>query len=658
MALQIRPVATLLSRVSFLWGLCLFCAIHWTASAQSLTKVKKLQEFQQRPPEFTEIKRVFVEEGTRLAAVLEHSPIVFTFLNKGEFRERLLQLRNSFVLSLESELKHLVENNLLEHEEAQDIRRSLWSGPAPLNVAFQRLYREGPGGLTADAFAENAGSFGDLPDVQDVGGQEFQDFLDASLADSPYSQYRPHNRFELLVDGVQLRESLFQVIDSAESFLNISQFTITSDRIGSEVLKRIVANQMRISPDELQAVLERKGWVTGEGVPNIQKHVLDVMRWYLAEHLRRMTNDLADDEIGRIFHEMAKPLQVHFVLDGAVNFLSLKNSFSIVSAVQKFGAKVHFVGGGSLTYLTNHSKIISNEHQALIQGNSLLDKSYAWNPEYLEWHDAGVLIKGQLVNTVNHYFFDLYNSLPFDDIDYFKDPDFYFPPANETPPADYRQGGRLVTHIHMNHHNMGKYIFAMSVAAARRQILAENPFFADSWHANIMREKARQFQLEGQSTAQCEAATPGDDQGRIVVVLTKYTDQPLVKLASDGLINGLLSSGVSVCKWDGAIHNQKAKAQGLEIREYKAETMMHLKVWSIDDSLAYIGTANWLARSRAGILGDLEVGLLTNDPKFVGEIQDQILWKDIASSEPTTKSKWNTLMVPVHWIFSRLFKLL
>ena len=586
---------------------------------------------EQLPQNFAEIKRLFISEGARMAAAMEQSAALFSFLSKKEFRELLVRLRGGSVTSIQEKLESLLNKNVITYEESQEIRQSLLLPPAVLRTTFDRLYGEGPQPLREQVSPEDLNGPGDMS----VGSMEFQRYLDVILSGTLYHQYRPHNRFKLLVDGIELRQELFKVIDNAKSFLNISQFTITGDRIGREVLKRIVANQMGISPAQLQAVLEKKAWVTKEGWPDIQKHILGLKRWYLVEHLRHLSGRASDSEVNSAYSEArANPLQVHLLLDGVqALMLRLKDSFSVVEALRQFGAKVAYVGLGFIAYVTNHTKIISNEYQALVQGNELVDKTYGWNPRQLVWHDAGVLIEGQLVNLVNLYFFDQFNAVTLiGDIDYSKDRDFYFPPSNESPPSDFQQGGRLLTHTHLGRQNPGKHIFAISMAAARRQILAENPFFADRWHAEIIQEKAKQFQLEALSSSQCEASS--DQQKRIVVTMSKYMDQPMVEKASDSLIGDLLDSGISVCKWNGTLYNQTVDVQNLGAKMYHPEAMMHLKVWSIDDSFAYIGTSNWLARSRTADWGDLEIGLLTNDPKLVHEIQTRILLRDLSNSEP------------------------
>ena len=392
--------------------------------------------------------------------------------------------------------------------------------------------------------------------------------------------------------------------------------------------------------------------VNRKGYPDIQGHTLDLKRWYVADHLLLTDSSASNSRIEQLYAKSVKHLEVYILLDGIHDFFRMRSSIGIRRAFQNFGARIGFVGGGSLTYLTNHTKIISSEHQSLIQGNELVDKTYAWSPQQLEWHDAGVLIEGQLVNQVNRYFFDQFNAVASKNVEYNKHSHFYLPEENESPPSDFQQGGRLVTHSHMSTQNVNKVVLAIAIAAAQEQILAETPFFADLWHARLIQEKARQFQLPSLSVSQC---TPSSKNKRIAVTLSRYLDQPLVKISSDSLINSLLKSGVSLCKWDGARYNQAM--QGIENKQYQADAMMHLKIWSIDSSLAYIGTANWLARSRTTVLGDLEIGLLTNDPQLVQEIQERILLLDLKHSEPTQTSQWNIWATPIRWIFSDLLKI-
>jgi phosphatidylserine/phosphatidylglycerophosphate/cardiolipin synthase-like enzyme len=45
---------------------------------------------------------------------------------------------------------------------------------------------------------------------------------------------------------------------------------------------------------------------------------------------------------------------------------------------------------------------------------------------------------------------------------------------------------------------------------------------------------------------------------------------------------------------------------------------MHSKVFLGDDTLAYVGTANL---NRRSMVGDLEVGILTDDPQTVQDIR-------------------------------------
>lgn len=555
-------------------------------------------------------------------------------------------------------------------------------GGSPLRDAYQRLYGRPPEERVAlDLASKRYLAAFDLAVGGGSGGFGFRD----------------GNDLEVLVDGKPFREKVIGTVRGAERFVHVSSLHLAQDRFGKELAAELVGKKLGYADgDAFKAYLAAKGW-------DLTKDGDKIRRDYVQAKTGERPTDAA--EADRKFLELTKDFEVRLLLDFHTTRLSpIKNPDvgpgNVLPVLRSFGAQVSYLP--SFIFMVNHAKLIASDKQAVVSGGNFIDKVVNWDWGKVEFHDAAVAVKGELVNDLNRFFLLQYNrfldtnaiarwvdvpgqvlgayrNAGFDKVDLSRPaPDgtpYYFPPQE----AAGGSKARIVQTINGEARaSVNAKTLSKVIRDAERFIYLENPFFSDGAAAGWLIDKAESWKLREEKAKNGEvnegeavAATCDLDKiharpsGRgIVVVLPSKHDQPLVKVANDSLINPLLNAGVDVCKWDGALYNRRkeeaaAGATGelhdllrrdLE-RGYEDDAMLHSKVWSVDGKLGYIGSANLTVRSQKG---DLELGVMTSDPEVVREIDTRIMRLNVWNSRPTQARKVNYLWWPVRMFLTRV----
>jgi phosphatidylserine/phosphatidylglycerophosphate/cardiolipin synthase-like enzyme len=479
-----------------------------------------------------------------------------------------------------------------------------------------------------------------------------------------------HNRFRYLNEGSELRNAVLETIRSSEKFVYLSYFELFPDRIGHTVAGLLIARRLGFrAPCEIDQVLNTLGFprlLNGNDCADAP-----VVTGPLASEAFAFPGKdklLANVESLKARHPHRSAVAIKLYLDDFKQLERKLTEAGIIQALEAFGIEIH-KEDAALLWGSNHTKITSNEHRAVVSGGNIVDKVVDWIPQKRRWRDAAILVEGELVNDLNHFFLAKFHGVKHWDLTKYlcqDDPAClrgYFPELSEEQKRALAAEGRLVwsSNFDLKESPTWKALETI-ISQARQSLYFENAFFSDGLSALLIRHKARQWELkkakdlnkangEDGMKASCGpdyfdvvAKRPGGKS--ILVVLPKHMDQPMVKAAEKVLTNHLLWEGVDVCMWDSGLNN---KVHGTDNTRFESKTMMHSKVFMADSNLVYVGTANL---NRRSMLGDLEIGILTNDRQTVQDIRQKMFVNDVQASERAEFNVLHYLYVPVQLLLN------
>jgi phosphatidylserine/phosphatidylglycerophosphate/cardiolipin synthase-like enzyme len=479
-----------------------------------------------------------------------------------------------------------------------------------------------------------------------------------------------HNRFRYLNEGSELRNAVLETIRSSEKFVYLSYFELFPDRIGHTVAGLLIARRLGFrAPCEIDQVLNTLGFprlLNGNDCADAP-----VVTGPLASEAFAFPGKdklLANVESLKARHPHRSAVAIKLYLDDFKQLERKLTEAGIIQALEAFGIEIH-KEDAALLWGSNHTKITSNEHRAVVSGGNIVDKVVDWIPQKRRWRDAAILVEGELVNDLNHFFLAKFHGVKHWDLTKYlcqDDPAClrgYFPELSEEQKRALAAEGRLVwsSNFDLKESPTWKALETI-ISQARQSLYFENAFFSDGLSALLIRHKARQWELkkakdlnkangEDGMKASCGpdyfdvvAKRPGGKS--ILVVLPKHMDQPMVKAAEKVLTNHLLWEGVDVCMWDSGLNN---KVHGTDNTRFEPKTMMHSKVFMADSNLVYVGTANL---NRRSMLGDLEIGILTNDRQTVQDIRQKMFVNDVQASERAEFNVLHYLYVPVQLLLN------
>jgi phosphatidylserine/phosphatidylglycerophosphate/cardiolipin synthase-like enzyme len=267
---------------------------------------------------------------------------------------------------------------------------------------------------------------------------------------------------------------------------------------------------------------------------------------------------------------------------------------------------------------------------ALESGMGMGTKYYNLYDEHRTWHDMGVVVRGAPVDDVNDHFVEVFNEARVNNTGLpsalgARIPRLAYEDYKAIAPAAASSGDHktwlLTTHPEQGDSSY-RGIYVAAIAAARRNIYIENPFFSDPLIARMLIHKAREFRgrvsCVDLPTPECAARMR--EAVQVYLVLPDSSDKPIVDAVGAADFHQMLHLGIKVHRW--------APGAG-----WSASTMLHSKVWLIDHEpgrggLAYVGAANATQRSH---LADNEAGILSNDPGFADEVYERIFRPDITT---------------------------
>jgi hypothetical protein len=314
-----------------------------------------------------------------------------------------------------------------------------------------------------------------------------------------------------------------------------------------------------------------------------------------------------------------------------------------------------------------HTKSWSSESMALESGMGMGTKYYNPYDEHRTWHDIGVLVRGAPVGDVNDHFVEVFNEARVNNTGLpaargVRIPKLRYEEYRSPAPVPAAAAGQPRTWMLTTHPEQGdsnyRGVYMAALAAARRNIYIETPFFSDPLVARMLMHKAREFRgrvtCDGLPSQEC--AVRARDAVQIHLVVPDASDKPIVDAVGLADFHQLLHLGVKVYRW-------RPEAG------WSAASMLHSKVWLIDyepgrGGLAYVGAANATQRSH---LADNEAGMLSSDPDFVDQVYSRVFVPDITtdsrlesgesfrlvwSSRPIVRaSRWlRRLLVDLFWV--------
>lgn len=505
--------------------------------------------------------------------------------------------------------------------------------------------------------------------LDDLLGESLDSRFEANDPTNIYS-LKAHNRFRYLDEGRQLRDEVFETIRSAETFVHLSYLELFPDRMGHTVAGMLIARRLGFrTPCDIDRVLMTLGTprlLNGDDCADVAVVTGPVASEAFAFPGRDRL--LANVALLERRYPDRSPIAIRLYLDDFKQLERKLTDAGIIQALDAFGIQVH-KEAAALMWGSNHTKIASNERRAVVSGGNIVDKVMDWVPGERRWRDAAILVEGELVNDLNHFFlarfhdvkhWDLTRYLCSDDAACLRE---YFPELGDEEKAAMTAEGRLVwsSNFDLKESPTWKALGTI-ISTAQQSLYFENAFFSDGLSALLIRGKARQWQLrraKDLNTANGEVgmkATCGPDYfevvaarpgGRfILVILPRHMDQPMVKAAEKVLTNHLLWEGVDVCLWNGDLNN---RVHGTARSAFAPRTMMHSKVFLADDDLVYVGTANL---NRRSMQGDLEVGILTNDRQTVLDIRQKMFVNDVQASERATFNVLHYLYMPLQLLLN------
>ncbi|MGD9902723.1 MAG: phosphatidylserine/phosphatidylglycerophosphate/cardiolipin synthase family protein [Vicinamibacterales bacterium] len=512
-------------------------------------------------------------------------------------------------------------------------------------------------------------------------GTAAPDALDRLLAESLDSKFREndrtniyaltaHNRFRYLDEGRELRDEVLETIRVAETFVHLSYFELYPDRMGHLVAGLLIAKRLGFrKPCDIDRVLGALGLprlLNGDDCADVPVETGPLASEAFAFPGRDRL--LANAAVLARSHQARGPVAVRLYLDDFKRLQRKLTGAGIIQALEAFGIEVH-KEDAVLAWGSNHTKIASNERRAVVSGGNIVDKVMDWVPRQRRWRDAAMLVEGELVRDLNHFFLARFHGVKHWELTKHLCDDAeaclrgYFPELTEDEKTSMTAEGRLVwtSNFDVKESPTWKALGTI-IGRAQHSLYFENAFFSDGLSALLIRGKAREWQLrraKDLNTAHGEAgrkATCGPDYFEVVaarpggkfilVVLPRHMDQPMVKAAEKVLTNHLLWEGVDVCLWDSELNN---RVHGTARTKFAPRTMMHSKVFLADDNLVYVGTANL---NRRSMLGDLEVGILTNDRVTVREIREKMFVNDVQASAAAKFSVLHYLYMPLQLLLN------
>lgn len=439
------------------------------------------------------------------------------------------------------------------------------------------------------------------------------------------AEKQPFSKLELLVDGPEFRDAVHDLVDRADGFLHVSGLEWNLDAEGRAFAESIAARKLRMKPGRLRRLLSG-----GSSLAEIRDRRLAAAMAAPLEEVQALPESQRAALVGRLL----EPLEVRVLLSGMFQLKANRGrpKQAHLADLEAVGAQVLFEHmplqkrfpfflPQNLYARVTHGKMVVSGSEAIAGGQNFGFKYMQPRGGPLVWHDASAAIEGKVVHGYTQSFIAHWNatarakgkeSLVVDETQArpASRERFYYPRPRGPP------RGKAVIAGTDERIGTGKATFTyrtalrLALAGARESVFLTNPYFTSPWVANEIAATARRFRREGRAPS------------RIVLLLTKAADETLASsLLTNHYVHQLKELGVTVLEF----------APDAADGDYIDGAINHAKAWVVDGKVAYLGSANLTVRSMTQ---DWEMGVVTDDPQFVGEVQRRLLDTDRLRSRP------------------------
>jgi len=458
---------------------------------------------------------------------------------------------------------------------------------------------------------------------------------------------RPFSRLGLIVDGPEFRDAVHDLVGRADGFLHISGLEWNNDPEGRAFSQSIAARKLRMKPEQLRRLLGKRSLSEirdrrlAEAFAARTLHVpLDSPIPEVAVQEQLATIEREPESVRReLVGVMLEPLEVRVLLSGMFQLKANRGrpKQPLLADLETVGGQVLFEHmpvqrrfpwflPQNLYARVTHGKMVVSGDRAIAGGQNFGFKYMQPKGGPLVWHDASAAVEGKVVHGYTQSFIAHWNQtarakgkqelvVDEDAVRPTSGEKLYYPPPRGPP------RGKAVIAGTDERIGTGKATFTyrtalrLALAGARESAFLTNPYFTSPWVAGEIAATARRFRREGR------------DPSRIVLMLTKAADETLASsLLTNHYVHQLKKLGVTVIEF----------APDAADGDYIDGAINHAKAWVVDGKVAYLGSANLTVRSMTQ---DWEMGVVTDDPQFVGEVQRRLLDTDRRRSQPA-RSLW------------------
>lgn len=453
---------------------------------------------------------------------------------------------------------------------------------------------------------------------------------------------RPYSNIKLLIDGPAWRASNKKLIRNSKGFLHIASWGWHNDEQGRWFANQIIARKLGMSPRELTRQ-RKKTPLKQIRDQQLAYRLIKAEEITYAEAKARVAL-MSESKKRQLVSELIDPLEVRVLLGNLIQRFQMRReqlfktgtwTDTIMPDLKSVGVEVLFdnriferdgVRLENAYAVVPHAKLtISGDHA--LTGGMNIGNVYL-NPKHknLDWHDAAVSVRGEIVGDLNDSFINHWNRaarrrLGKSSIDRERKSDgglFYFPHGNLAPQGEALLVGTRDKSKTKKPTYSYRTSLMMALAGARESFSMVTPYLTSPLLVKQLVRTAERFRAEGR------------DPSQIQVTITGKTDTPLTgRFVTGHFVHLLQSAGIDVRYW--------TPSPGAT--PYRKEAVLHAKAWIADGKVAYLGSANGTVRS---LVQDWEIGLLIKDPGFIQRLQDQLFKVDAPSRiKPPARSLFN-----------------
>ncbi|MBW2732932.1 MAG: phosphatidylserine/phosphatidylglycerophosphate/cardiolipin synthase family protein [Deltaproteobacteria bacterium] len=476
---------------------------------------------------------------------------------------------------------------------------------------------------------------------------------------------RSFDRFKPILDGPAWRKETCSFIARSRDFLHIASFHWHYDRSGYWLARQVLARKLEISPKVLQRRLKKESLTQIRDSLLVER--LIAKKQQTPQSARALVKSASEAWRREQLDALAeKPIEVRVLLPSLIQGMERVTQIardlrtprktleeSIITSLEKVGVEVirhHKVVQPQFPYLhlhnlgavVPHAKLMISRDEAMTGGLNIGDFYMQKHRKNLVWHDVAVRLRGNATHSLNWSFVRHWNVARKEE----------FRPGPTIQTMRRKEGGGSFYFPDLKRSNRGRAVVVgtntlsdsdkarythrtalmLALASAKKNFRMVVPYLTSPVVAKQLIYTAKRFKKLGV------------DPSNIQIILTGYNDHFSTSTAvTAGLLYRLQEAGIKVLLW---------RPQGKK-SAYRRNALHHAKVFTADDAVAYIGSANAMVRS---LVQDWEIGVLTDEAGVVRQINRRLFDRDLEQCVPfKAPAAWkrmlgdglNTLLGPI-----------